>query len=1069
MKSDLLSLARVIGVTLLLFIVRFSYAQNTVGIGVTDPNPNAVLELVSPDHNQGLLVPRVTTLQRTANSFVDKLSAIDKGLFVFDTDVNSLYFWNGASWTRVDTPEILQDLELTGTSLKITNNPNATAISLAPFLGTNTDEQTLALTGNSLSISNGNTIDLSSLQDGFEANTDNQTLNVTGSSLSISGGNTVNLSSIDTDDQTLNLSGANLSITGGNSVDLSSIDTNTQLSEAEVDAFVSNNGFISTEIDGSITNEIQNISSTGAAGNISISSGSTLNLNVNDADANPINEIQDLSLTGNILTITNNGSATPIDLSPFSGTNTDNQTISLSGTNLSITGGNTVDISSVDTDTDDQVLNLAGSTLSITDGNSVNLSSVNTDNQTLGITGNTLSITGGNNVNLGGIDTDDQTLSLSGTNLSIAGGNTIDISSVDTNTQLDEIAVDAFVANNGYLTAEVDGSITNEIQDLNLTGNILTITNNGSATPIDLSPFSGTNTDNQTISLSGTSLSIAGGNTIDIGSIDTDTQLDEAAVDAFVSNNGYLTAEVDGSITNEIQDLTFTSGVIALSNDPGSTTIDLSGYDNNVADDFNGDFAALSNIPAGLTDGDDVGITSVTHNTTLTGNGNGTPLAVNVGTGANQIVQLNASGQLPAVNGSLLTGLPTSPWTGSPDLSYSAGRVGIGTNSPFNQLSVSGTNTTPSVSDGIMLDIQNISGIGGTLSGIRFKKNGVTANQRFNSGIFYNGDELMFSIKDNSTATNVSTNDAAMTLTNQGRVGIGTKTPGSMLTVLKNEAGSTLPSLNILEANGTSDASMTFETQGGSSFAIGVDASDAHKFKMSTNNALGVNDRLTILGAGNVGVGTSSPLTNYQLEIETTFTGGLYIDNNATSGNNYGVVTSMNALASGTRYGFYATGEDRNYFSGDVGIGTTVPSAKLDVNGDAELNGETRLNGNLVSAVTADHITGTNESLPTPTRRILRVTSNVNNRGIEYIGAGQDGQELIIIHSGNGGSGFATNIIFYRSGTGGAGITVTPNSLYMSGGSTYSLNAGSSIHFIYDGTLQAWVEISRSTNIIAIN
>ncbi len=135
MKSDLLSLARVIGVTLLLFIVRFSYAQNTVGIGVTDPNPNAVLELVSPDHNQGLLVPRVTTLQRTANSFV--------GLFVFDTDVNSLYFWNGASWTRVDTPEILQDLELTGTSLKITNNPNATAISLAPFLGTNTDEQTL--------------------------------------------------------------------------------------------------------------------------------------------------------------------------------------------------------------------------------------------------------------------------------------------------------------------------------------------------------------------------------------------------------------------------------------------------------------------------------------------------------------------------------------------------------------------------------------------------------------------------------------------------------------------------------------------------------------------------------------------------------------------------------------------------------------------------------------------------------------------------------------------------------------------------------------------------------------
>lgn len=1011
MKTKMISLVSVILSILCLSTIHIAYAQNTVGIGIKDPNPNAVLELVSPDHNQGVLVPRMTTAQRTATAFTTNLSSVERGLLVFDTDTNGFYFWSGTLWTPVDTPETLQDLQLTGSTLKITNNPDASDISLAPFLGTNTDEQTLSVTGTSLSISNGNAVNLSGIQDGFEPNTDNQTLNISGASLSITGGNTVNLSTIDTDNQTLSLSGntlsiaggnnvnlntidnqtlslagTNLSIAGGNTIDIGSVDTNTQLDETAVDAFVANNGYLTAEVDGSVTNEIQ-----------------------------------DLNLAGNILTITNNGSATPIDLSPFSGTNTDNQTISLSGTNLSI-----------------------------------------------------------------------------------AGGNTIDIGSIDTDTQLDESAVDGFVANNGYLTAEVDGSITNEIQnisttgaagnisitsgatlslnvndadasptneiqDLNLTGNILTITNNGSATPIDLSPFSGTNTDNQTISLSGTNLSIAGGNTIDIGSIDTDTQLDESAVDAFVANNGYLTAEVDGSITNEIQDLTFTSGIIALSNDPGGTTIDLSGYDNNVADDFNGDFTALSNIPAGLTDGDDVGITSVTHNTTLTGDGSGTPLSVNVGTGANQIVQLNASGQLPAVNGSLLTGLPTSPWVGSPDISYSAGRVGIGTTSPFNQLSVSGTYTTPSVSDGILLDIQNISGTGGTLSGIRFKKNGITANQRFNSGIFYNGDDLMFSIKDNSTATNVSTNDAAMTLTNQGRVGIGTKTPGSMLTVLKNEAGSTLPSLNILEANGTSDASMTFETQGGSSFAMGVDASDAHKFKVSTNNALGANDRVTILGAGNVGVGTSSPLISYQLEVETTFTGGLYIDNNATSGTNYGVVSSMNALGSGTKYGFYATGEDRNYFSGDVGIGTTSPSAKLDVVGTSELNGDVQLNANLVSAVSADHITGTHETLPTPTRRILRVTANTTNKGVDYIGAGQDGQELIIIHAGNGGSGFSTAVILYRSGTGGAGITPTANSMYMSGGSTYSLYTGSSVHFIYDGVIQGWVEISRSANILAIN
>lgn len=54
---------------------------------------------------------------------------------------------------------------------------------------------------------------------------------------------------------------------------------------------------------------------------------------------------------------------------------------------------------------------------------------------------------------------------------------------------------------------EVDGSITNEIQDLQLVGNILTITNNGSATEIDLSAY----LNNQTVNLSaGNGISITG-------------------------------------------------------------------------------------------------------------------------------------------------------------------------------------------------------------------------------------------------------------------------------------------------------------------------------------------------------------------------------------------------------------------------------------------------------------------------------------------------------------------------------------------------------------------------------
>ena len=77
--------------------------------------------------------------------------------------------------------------------------------------------------------------------------------------------------------------------------------------------YVKFDGKLSSEVDGSTTNELQTISTTGAAGNITLSnSGGTLNLNVNDADASPTNEIQDLSLSGNILTLSSDA---PVDIS----------------------------------------------------------------------------------------------------------------------------------------------------------------------------------------------------------------------------------------------------------------------------------------------------------------------------------------------------------------------------------------------------------------------------------------------------------------------------------------------------------------------------------------------------------------------------------------------------------------------------------------------------------------------------------------------------------------------------------------------------------------------------------
>ena len=113
---------------------------------------------------------------------------------------------------------------------------------------------------------------------------------------------------------------------------------------------------------------------------------------------------------------------------------------------------------------------------------------------------------------------------------------------------LTEAQVDAYVANNGYLTSEIDGSVTNEIQDLQLNNHSLTITNNTTGTTVDLSPY----LDN--------------------------TNLSESQVDAYVANNGYLTSEIDGSITNEIQDLQLNNHSLTVTNNTTATTIDLTPY-----------------------------------------------------------------------------------------------------------------------------------------------------------------------------------------------------------------------------------------------------------------------------------------------------------------------------------------------------------------------------------------------------------------------------------------------------------------------------------------------------------
>lgn len=70
----------------------------TVAIGTATPNTKASLELADTD--RGFLLNRLSTSQRT--TLGGTLSNADKGLMVYDTDMNALNIWSGTKWTSVE-------------------------------------------------------------------------------------------------------------------------------------------------------------------------------------------------------------------------------------------------------------------------------------------------------------------------------------------------------------------------------------------------------------------------------------------------------------------------------------------------------------------------------------------------------------------------------------------------------------------------------------------------------------------------------------------------------------------------------------------------------------------------------------------------------------------------------------------------------------------------------------------------------------------------------------------------------------------------------------------------------
>ena len=196
-----------------------------------------------------------------------------------------------------------------------------------------------------------------------------------------------------------------------------------------------------------------------------------------------------------------------------------------------------------------------------------------------------------------------------------------------------------------------------------------------------------------------------------------------------------------------------------------------------------------------------------------------------------------------------------------------------------------------------------------------------------------------------------------MRVDGSGNVGIGTTSPGNMgfRTNLDIAGGFYGGALTIYGDDTSTKLVGWFDSGATQTAKIGTQSSN--QLDIMVDNA----ERLSITTAGNVGIGSTAPQTT--LHLSTTASSTLTIQNTTNSGNatlnfrdeggtdqysiyyalganraynlvNGNGLTIYSSQASGeiARFGT-ATGYTDSYFTGNVGIGTTAPSTKLQISG----------------------------------------------------------------------------------------------------------------------------------------
>jgi hypothetical protein len=240
------------------------------------------------------------------------------------------------------------------------------------------------------------------------------------------------------------------------------------------------------------------------------------------------------------------------------------------------------------------------------------------------------------------------------------------------------------------------------------------------------------------------------------------------------------------------------------------------------------------------------------------------------------------------------------------------GSVGIGTTVPRKSLHVEGNGVLFTNNNNTLLSVESFSGQSDKVLDIRDSSNNTILGVTTNVFSYSNPIQSVFSVESVSNSSSIfsvvnNANTSALEVTGIGSVGIGITTPTRALHVNGNGV--------VVSAGATSIFSIDTSNNSGSSFEV-------------LSNSGGI--AMQVTGIGSVGFGVSNPTRSLHVEGN-----GLLVSVGSTA------VFSVDS-AVGTSNIFEVLDPNNNVLLGistvNVGVGTTNPTSKLHVVGDAQIS-----------------------------------------------------------------------------------------------------------------------------------